>query len=1080
MAITPIDENAAALVKQGGVTETARDPNMQVASASGILKTILQTSKQFKQTTGSAAGQTTDSALPKITKEDKEVGVVPQSVRVPTPFEERLAPEPYSFTQERLAPEVLSKEGLIRFKDAGYSAKTAIEPPPVEEGLLQEALAEVRQEASEIDIPEVLRESVMTTDDEAIAFLPAVEKAQKVLKETDDVSKAGIDFNFKYLTQPEDILAVVNATSEQIKDSQDILKRGIRTWEDTGESASAMLANNLGITEQLLKRKVGETWNADQFAAARYLHEKSMQKLSKITAEILEKKRNNQSIDSTLLLSFKRQQAVQYAIQAQYVGARTETARAMNAFKMPTSDIDPALYAKTVIDNTGGEADVLASVQGLADSLEKNGIAGGSRFVSEAGKTLNRMWQSGYLNGLLSNPRTQAKNFFGTGLFMGYQTGEDFLAGIYGEAIRGTRSALGLKSTDPGVSVIDPILRWWGYRQAFDDAIKVGYDAFRTSIGTDVISRSEISSVSNIDSVKLFSNDIWKAAYRETGRALNVPSRLLLGVDEFWKTLAMRGELYVESAYAARRAIANGKSTEEAVDDGLMVMLDPRSVRDELDTQARYNTLTTDLGDVQKIAGRIQQNPFGRLVLAFFTAPTNGILRFFERTPLAAVFYPRVTRDLLGKNGARAQQKTLARLSVGALVTGKVIEMATSGQITGGYPREAKERRKLPPNWQPYSFVFRGENWSRDKDGDLLPLLNPKTGLYNGEVFYLSFGGLEPVGALFGVVSQGVESIRRTSDVTKQDEIFTGLVLSQFNYMLEQPMMQGLSNVYTAFDREDASHLIDSPMGNMIPYTGIIPNPRSSLFRGLNKLYHTDIKRSVKKFDLYTLEDIKNMDPNEDGTLRYELIGTKKGAESGYVNFVGEQISNWLQLQKDANLFFTKDNMAPVYDVMGEQKSIETSFQENPIIAMYNFFLPFKYVKGRAPTLVEKELVRIGMPLRENKKLRVGSQVIPLNEKQSSDWTNYAKNEVALQGKNIGIAGNQMYKFRPAIAAAMQTTEYSKLTVDDRYNFIQQIENEFYEAALAKLLFDEDNANLLQAVVERKNLEASGVYEVMR
>ena len=45
-----------------------------------------------------------------------------------------------------------------------------------------------------------------------------------------------------------------------------------------------------------------------------------------------------------------------------------------------------------------------------------------------------------------------------------------------------------------------------------------------------------------------------------------------------------------------------------------------------------------------------------------------------------------------------------------------VATLASDRKITGGFPQDAKVRESLPTNWQPYSLVFKGENWPTNSE----------------------------------------------------------------------------------------------------------------------------------------------------------------------------------------------------------------------------------------------------------------------------------------------------------------------------------------------------------------------------
>ena len=156
------------------------------------------------------------------------------------------------------------------------------------------------------------------------------------------------------------------------------------------------------------------------------------------------------------------------------------------------------------------------------------------------------------------------------------------------------------------------------------------------------------------------------------------------------------------------------------------------------------------------------------------------MLRVAEGHPLinaAAMLNPKskIRNNLLGNNGAKAQQRQLARLSMGAVTMGMMHEMALNGRITGSYPSDKQLQRMLPPGWQPYSFVFRGEGFPVDEDGDPLPLYNPETGLPNGPLTYISYQGLEPVSAFVGIAASTAQHPDYVRGSRGQTELFQRL-----------------------------------------------------------------------------------------------------------------------------------------------------------------------------------------------------------------------------------------------------------------------------------------------------------------
>jgi hypothetical protein len=144
-------------------------------------------------------------------------------------------------------------------------------------------------------------------------------------------------------------------------------------------------------------------------------------------------------------------------------------------------------------------------------------------------------------------------------------------------------------------------------------------------------------------------------------------------------------------------------------------------------------------------------------------------------------------------------------------------EMATNGLTTGSGPgdkgtRQAMERQ----GWQPYSFVFDVSGI----DGDVRDIFSPfpgtrfGSGEYAGKV-YLSYQGMEPVGALMAMGADYVDYARYEQDDSRINAYAGGLVFGIANYMLEHPFLTGVSN-------------IASLMG------GNVPNSREHLVNILN------------------------------------------------------------------------------------------------------------------------------------------------------------------------------------------------------------------------------------------------------
>jgi hypothetical protein len=128
--------------------------------------------------------------------------------------------------------------------------------------------------------------------------------------------------------------------------------------------------------------------------------------------------------------------------------------------------------------------------------------------------------------------------------------------------------------------------------------------------------------------------------------------------------------------------------------------------------------------------------------------------------------------------------------------------MATDGNLTGSGPGDRGTRDAMTrQGWQPYSFVL---NFS-DIDDDVkqavakIPTsVRYGTGDYAGKVF-ISYQGLEPVGALMAMSADYVDYAKYEGDNSRINEIAGGLAFGFANYMMESPFLQGVSNVQQIF-----------------------------------------------------------------------------------------------------------------------------------------------------------------------------------------------------------------------------------------------------------------------------------------
>ncbi len=325
---------------------------------------------------------------------------------------------------------------------------------------------------------------------------------------------------------------------------------------------------------------------------------------------------------------------------------------------------------------------------------------------------------------------------------------------------------------------------------SFKDALRVGAYAFKTEMPAGA-SKLDVEQYSAITGQ---SDSYLGKAFDEFGKRARIPFRTLLAGDEFFKTMSQRGELYVQANRAYKTAIRNGKTPQQAQDEAGMMLLDPYSRADDLVDKSKYDTLQSDLGKFGDAAKLVQNAdiagiPVGRFVLPFTVAPTNDAIRTAEFIPILNLATPNGYADIVGQNGAKAQQLAMGRLTLGSMTAGTIALYAIDGRITGATPRDPKVREALPKGWQPWSMVFKGEDWPVDENGNDLPLYD-FYGNPNGNLQYVSYNGFGPLAAVIGLTADTMQRMHVTRDPTMRANFAAAAPAAIASYYKELPMLE--------------------------------------------------------------------------------------------------------------------------------------------------------------------------------------------------------------------------------------------------------------------------------------------------
>ena len=1029
-----IKEQANNASLTGGVTEFAENPNEpQVAGiGSALLDIFLNAKPPVKPKPNVADSVPTPISEESILKNQKITDVDEEGLPI-----QKKQPDAKSYraTSDAFAKENLSPEGYARWKEQGKQAEKITPDANV--------MTEANKALGELD-----PNTPFTKEREVYDNVESIYNVDQAILST----KKGVDFNFEKLETGDDVLELIDRMSAIYKDPTKAAKRGIITNKETLANASDLLADELGLTRKLFKQGRGATMNAEEMLAVRQILVKSAERLEDLTSKIASGRHTPED-----LLKFRRQMAIHAGIQMKAKAAQTEIARALQAFNIPVGLRGPEVRADMVqemLQESGGAELAVKLAKGYQKTIKEGGRAAGNKYINGAWHTkATNIFNEIYINGLLSWSTTHLKNLIATPVFQVYQLPEEILAGMYGTIERGVRKSTGLaRGSDDGVFVGQAFARIYGWSRAWKEAWLVAGKTFRTEQPASFGQKIDHAKYKAIDAETLGSNNFWSGPVDMLGKVIRLPGRGLQTADDFWKTIAQRGELHSQAYIAKKTSLRNGDDAVTANDNAMMLLVDPKAIGDDLAAKANYATLTDDPGIIGKMTNAVQSTVIGRILLPFARVPTNAVIRAAERVPWMAALNPRVYGDLIGKRGPAARQKALGRLTWTAGTMYMFSEWAATGRITGSMPRSEKQRNLLPPGWQPYSIVFRDqtnkEDWL-DSEGDLLPLYDVN-GLPNGPLKYIKYAGLEPVGAVLGIAADVVERQRRTDDPLQRENIATAAAMATMDYFQNLPFLQSIGDITKAIEYSNLDYLTSGPLGNMI---GIVPLPYASaqrtIARGTGDQTTTKISSDLS---YYTLEEVEAM-RDADGNVPYDYVGRLKGGAGEWFN---RSIDDAWKLQtKDSLVFGSNENeLAIQYDVLGNPKVSNTArFDVRPGEALWNLVTSFDVKRGDKLEWWQKELYRIGMPLVTKRKMLAGK--IRLTEKQMSDWTNLAKNEVLVRK-----SGERPLVFRDALIKLVTSSGYDRLPLHQKQNKVKNLENEYYETAINALLSLEGNDEL--------------------
>tara|TARA_R100000426_G_scaffold23259_1_gene20077 strand:+ start:1796 stop:5041 length:3246 start_codon:yes stop_codon:yes gene_type:complete len=509
------------------------------------------------------------------------------------------------------------------------------------------------------------------------------------------------------------------------------------------------LADDLGLTvDDLMKRRKGEAFNAEQILASRQLLIASGKNLLNLAKDA------SQGAEDSLAI-FRRGLAQHRAIQQQVSGLTAEAGRALQSFNIiAKSAREQDRLISEALEAAGGK-EVSQDMAKMISEIGNNPVKIG-KFVKEAEKATTRdMLYEVWINGLLSSPATHMVNILSNTFTAVMAVGERKLASYLGDEIPTGEASAQVQGMLSGAR----------------DGLSLAWHAIKTGEVTDPLQKIELTKQRSISAENLnIAGDIGRAV-DYIGEAVRISGRLLTAGDAFFKAVGYRMEL---NAQAFRQAYSEGL-TGDAAGKRMADIINnpPENIRLSAIDASRYQTFTNELGPRGKsIENLRRKNPEMRIVIPFLRTPVNIFKYTFDRTPLKMAMGSYKSEIKAG--GARAQLAR-AKIATGSLMMAVSADLAMSGQITGAGPvnRDMRNTMRMDGvNWQPYSILI-------------------------GDTYY-SYSRLDPTGALLGLAADLTEIMGQIDEATAT-EIATAASISVAQNLASKTYLANLAEFFDAF-----------------------------------------------------------------------------------------------------------------------------------------------------------------------------------------------------------------------------------------------------------------------------------------
>ncbi len=517
--------------------------------------------------------------------------------------------------------------------------------------------------------------------------------------------KYAINVNLERINAGDDVKKVILETSADYEGKIQEARRGTITHETTRE-----LADKLGLTEeQLLKRRKGQAFNAEEALAARDILNSSANRIVSLTNEVM-KKRADGTVTDKDLVDFRLEVQKHAAIQAEVSGLTAEAGRALSAFRIMSENNKNIKNAQDILDSFGGKEKVetiLDNVKKLNDDqLSK---VDWTKVLKE--KVVDKIHRY-FIESILSGPPTHLANIISNAATAMYRVGIEKPSTVATEAVL---SKVQKRKANRYIGEVPA--EFTGMIKAIPEAINSAKNTLFTGI--------QKAGVKTEDS-QILTTETQFTPLKQNKYGALLPTRWLSAADEFFKVLNYSGEI---SSLAYRQAKTEGHTGENLSKRYIELLSNPEEkMSNDAWEEARYRTFTDSPGRITRQIMSLRRSiPGARYVIPFLNTPVKILKYGLERTPVSSelMLYKKIKSGEISKENLSDEIGKMLFSHIAAI---PIVMAAMNGSITGSGPQDTKKRNELlRTGWLPYSI----------KIGDT----------------YVSYSRIEPIATVIGAIA---------------------------------------------------------------------------------------------------------------------------------------------------------------------------------------------------------------------------------------------------------------------------------------------------------------------------------------